>query len=44
MAEPMLILGIPGRDDGMKNLMMAWYFAGYYTGLYEGQQMANLHQ
>ncbi|OAX82579.1 hypothetical protein ACJ72_03071 [Emergomyces africanus] len=27
-----------GADEGLKNLMMAWYFAGYYTGLYEGQQ------
>ncbi|KKZ62357.1 hypothetical protein EMCG_03243 [[Emmonsia] crescens] len=27
-----------GADGGLKNLMMAWYFAGYYTGLYEGQQ------
>ncbi|OJD11778.1 hypothetical protein AJ78_07523 [Emergomyces pasteurianus Ep9510] len=27
-----------GTDEGLKNLMMAWYFAGYYTGLYEGQQ------
>ncbi|KAN0085137.1 hypothetical protein V8E54_001604 [Elaphomyces granulatus] len=38
---------IPGRmnipevqDEGLKNLMMAWYFAGYYTGLYEGQRQA----
>lgn len=30
-----------GRDEGLKNLMMAWYFAGYYSGLYEGQQLAN---
>ncbi|KAE8145281.1 hypothetical protein BDV25DRAFT_165022 [Aspergillus avenaceus] len=28
------------QDEGLKNLMMAWYFAGYYTGLYEGQQRA----
>ncbi|KAI2787636.1 hypothetical protein POX_f08009 [Penicillium oxalicum] len=26
------------QDEGLRNLMMAWYFAGYYTGLYEGQQ------
>ena len=26
------------EDEGLKNLMMSWYFAGYYTGLYEGQQ------
>ncbi|KAK2731934.1 hypothetical protein FQN55_004407 [Onygenales sp. PD_40] len=30
-----------GSDEGLKNLMMAWYFAGYYTGLHEGQQRAN---
>ena len=29
-----------GQDEGLKNLMMAWYYAGYYTGLYEGQQKA----
>lgn len=28
------------QDEGLKNLMMSWYFAGYYTGLYEGQQQA----
>lgn len=28
------------QDDSLKNLMMAWYFAGYYTGLHEGQQKA----
>jgi len=27
-------------DEGLKNLMMAWYYAGYYTGLYEGQKRA----
>lgn len=21
-------------------MMMSWYYAGYYTGLYEGQQKA----
>ncbi|EAW10102.1 uncharacterized protein ACLA_045670 [Aspergillus clavatus NRRL 1] len=29
------------QDEGLKNLMMAWYYAGYYTGLYEGQQRGN---
>ncbi|KMU87264.1 hypothetical protein CIHG_04709 [Coccidioides immitis H538.4] len=29
------------EDESLKNLMMAWYFAGYYTGLYEGQRRAN---
>ncbi|KAK5116623.1 hypothetical protein LTR62_007297 [Meristemomyces frigidus] len=28
------------QDEGMKNLMMSWYYAGYYTGLYEGRQQA----
>lgn len=26
------------KDETLKNLMMSWYYAGYYTGLYEGQQ------
>ncbi|KAL4937592.1 hypothetical protein BDV06DRAFT_70211 [Aspergillus oleicola] len=30
----------PGQDEGLKNLMMAWYYAGYYTALYEEQQNA----
>ncbi|KAL2833290.1 hypothetical protein BDW59DRAFT_156791 [Aspergillus cavernicola] len=29
-----------GQDEGLKNLMMAWYYAGYYSALYEGQQKA----
>ncbi|KAK4541274.1 hypothetical protein LTR36_008190 [Oleoguttula mirabilis] len=29
------------QDDGLKNIMMSWYYAGYYTGLYEGQQKAH---
>ncbi|KAL3427668.1 hypothetical protein PVAG01_01177 [Phlyctema vagabunda] len=28
------------HDEGLKNLLMSWYYAGYYTGLYEGQQKA----
>lgn len=28
------------QDENLKRLMMSWYFAGYYTGLYEGQQQA----
>jgi len=28
------------QDEGLKNLMMSWYYAGYYTGLFEGQQKA----
>jgi len=26
------------HDEGLKNLLMSWYYAGYYTGLHEGQQ------
>ncbi|KAL8903462.1 MAG: hypothetical protein Q9171_007393 [Xanthocarpia ochracea] len=26
------------QDEGLKNLMMSWYYAGYYTGLYEGRK------
>lgn len=26
------------KDEGVKSLMMAWYWAGYYTGLHEGQK------
>ncbi|KAI0205469.1 hypothetical protein F4808DRAFT_455698 [Astrocystis sublimbata] len=25
------------QDEGLKRLLMSWYYAGYYTGLYEGQ-------
>jgi hypothetical protein len=28
------------QDEGLKALLMSWYYAGYYTGLYEGQQQA----
>lgn len=28
------------QDENLKRLMMAWYFAGYFTGLYEGQHQA----
>ncbi|KAK2861379.1 hypothetical protein FQN49_004252 [Arthroderma sp. PD_2] len=44
----MVINGAPNpssiQDEGLKNLMMSWYFAGYYTGLYEGQQRAGSKQ
>ncbi|KAI0181354.1 hypothetical protein GGR52DRAFT_31747 [Hypoxylon sp. FL1284] len=26
------------QDEGLKRLLMSWYYAGYYTGLYEGQK------
>jgi hypothetical protein len=28
------------QDENLKNLMMSWYYAGYYTGLHAGQQQA----
>lgn len=28
----------PVQDEGLKRLLMSWYYAGYYTGLYEGKQ------
>ncbi|PGH20821.1 hypothetical protein AJ80_03448 [Polytolypa hystricis UAMH7299] len=39
---PQMVFGgaSAAQDDGLRNLMMAWYFAGYYTGLHEGQQHA----
>jgi hypothetical protein len=30
--------GSASQDAGMKSLLMSWYYAGYYTGLHEGQQ------
>jgi len=33
-----LMAGI--QDESMKNLMMSWYYAGYYTGLHDGQQQS----
>ncbi|KIH91574.1 hypothetical protein SPBR_01659 [Sporothrix brasiliensis 5110] len=32
--------GLIKADEGLKKLLMSWYYAGYYTGLYEGQQQA----
>ncbi|KAH0543816.1 hypothetical protein FGG08_001855 [Glutinoglossum americanum] len=28
------------QDESLKNLMMSWYWAGYYTGLNEGLNQA----
>ncbi|KAI9827036.1 MAG: hypothetical protein M1826_006515 [Phylliscum demangeonii] len=36
---PQAVMGAV-HDDGLKNLMMSWYYAGYYTGLHEGRQLA----
>ncbi|RYN23539.1 hypothetical protein AA0113_g5211 [Alternaria arborescens] len=38
-AMPQAILGTV-QDENMKNIMMSWYYAGYYTGLHAGQQQA----
>ncbi|KAF1830826.1 hypothetical protein BDW02DRAFT_533275 [Decorospora gaudefroyi] len=38
-AMPQAILGTV-QDDDMKNIMMSWYYAGYYTGLHAGRQQA----
>ncbi|OJJ53067.1 hypothetical protein ASPSYDRAFT_51169 [Aspergillus sydowii CBS 593.65] len=41
-APPMPFPAFPqGQDEGLKNLMMAWYYAGYYTAQYEEQQRAS---
>ncbi|KAJ0124898.1 hypothetical protein J7T55_006241 [Diaporthe amygdali] len=37
MAPPQVLLGAV-QDEGLKRLLMSWYYAGYYTGLYEGKQ------
>ena len=31
------------KDDPLKQLMMSWYWAGYYTGFYQGQEQAVTH-
>lgn len=36
----MLTIELAGQEVHMRNLMMSWYYAGYYTGLLEGQQKA----
>ncbi|BCS28950.1 uncharacterized protein APUU_70520S [Aspergillus puulaauensis] len=41
-APPMPLPVFPqGQNEGLKNLMMSWYYAGYYTALYEEQQRAS---
>ncbi|KAH6897433.1 hypothetical protein B0T10DRAFT_557250 [Thelonectria olida] len=32
------------KDESLKKLLMSWYYAGYYTGLFEGQQQAQHSQ
>lgn len=38
MAVVTLLTSCAVKDEALRNLMMSWYYAGYYTGLYEGQQ------
>ncbi|KAJ8118648.1 hypothetical protein OPT61_g399 [Boeremia exigua] len=37
-AMPQALLGTV-QDENLKNIMMSWYYAGYYTGLHAGQQL-----
>ncbi|KAH7360051.1 hypothetical protein BKA66DRAFT_514895 [Pyrenochaeta sp. MPI-SDFR-AT-0127] len=37
---PQAILGTV-HDENLKNMMMSWYYAGYYTGLHAGQQQVS---
>ncbi|KAJ4334498.1 hypothetical protein N0V87_006826 [Didymella glomerata] len=37
-AMPQALLGTV-QDQGLKNIIMSWYYAGYYTGLHAGQQL-----
>jgi len=37
---PETILGSV-HDEGLKRLLMSWYYAGYYTGLHEGRSNQN---
>ncbi|KAI3327920.1 hypothetical protein HD806DRAFT_342716 [Xylariaceae sp. AK1471] len=32
------------RDEGLKRLLMSWYYAGYYTGYYQGQRESPQNQ
>ncbi|KAK1775592.1 hypothetical protein QBC45DRAFT_396021 [Copromyces sp. CBS 386.78] len=40
---PQLMLGSV-QDEELKKLLMSWYYAGYYTGLYDGKQKAMQEQ
>ncbi|KAF2998145.1 hypothetical protein E8E13_001768 [Curvularia kusanoi] len=37
-AIPQTLLGTV-QDENLKNIMMSWYYAGYYTGLHAGHQL-----
>ncbi|KAK4240281.1 hypothetical protein C8A03DRAFT_42157 [Achaetomium macrosporum] len=36
---PQMLLGSV-QDEELRKLLMSWYYAGYYTGIYEGKQQA----
>jgi len=36
-----LLTVAPVHDEGLKRLLMSWYYAGYYTGLHEGRSNQN---
>lgn len=38
VADPSLMLNSLDMNDDMKNVMMSWYYAGYYTGRLQGRQ------
>ena len=35
-----VILGLGTDEDALANLLMAWYYSGYYTGRYQALQEA----
>ncbi|MCJ1283410.1 hypothetical protein MMC26_002738 [Xylographa opegraphella] len=35
------VIAASTQEEAQKNLMMSWYWAGYYTGFYEGQKQAS---
>ncbi|CBX91869.1 hypothetical protein IAQ61_000086 [Plenodomus lingam] len=37
---PQALLGSV-QDENLKNIMMSWYYAGYYTGLHVGRQQVS---
>jgi len=41
---PQAMIEASTQDEGLKNLMMSWYWAGYYSGYYEGQRQATAGQ
>ncbi|MCJ1437320.1 hypothetical protein MMC27_006707 [Xylographa pallens] len=38
---PQGVIAASTQEEAQKNLMMSWYWAGYYTGFYEGQKQAS---